>query len=124
MEQFQTPQAPIKSGGSDANTWAMLLHLSQFATYLIPLAGVIAPLVIWQIKKDEMPSIDEHGRIVMNWIISAFIYFVISFLLMFVVIGIFLLSILGILGIVFPIIGAVKAANGEVWHYPLSIKFF
>ncbi|MEM9411171.1 MAG: DUF4870 domain-containing protein [Planctomycetota bacterium] len=123
MEPFQTPQAPLKSNG-DANTWALILHLSQFATYLIPFAGIIAPLVIWQIKKDQMPIIDAHGKIVANWMISVFIYTIISIILMFVVVGIFMLWILGFLVLIFPIIGAVKAASGEVWRYPLSINFF
>jgi uncharacterized protein len=105
--------------------WAMLLHLSQLAGLLVvPVAGLIVPILIWQIKKTELPGIDVHGRIVVNWMISAVLYFLVCFVLAFVLVGFFMLAILGILAIVFPIIGAVKANDGEVWKYPLSISFF
>jgi len=107
----------------DNKQYTMLMHLSQLAGTVIPLAGLAAPIIMWQMKKDQ-PDIDQHGRVIANWIISAFIYGVISFILIFVIVGIFLLLALGICSIVFTIIGAVKANNGELWNYPLSIKFF
>lgn len=102
----------------------MLLHLSLLAGFLVPMAGLIAPIVIWQIKKTELPGIDVHGKIVANWVISAFLYGVGCFLLVFVLVGIPLFIALGIMAIVFPIIGGIKANNGEAWKYPLSIPFF
>lgn len=90
----------------------------------MPFAGLVVPIVIWQLKKDEYPVVDEHGRVVMNWILSMFIYLAAGILLTFILIGIPLLFALGIAALVFPIVGAVKANNGEVWPYPLSIKFF
>src|SRR5262245_15551206 len=100
---------------------AMILHLSCLASLAIPLAGIIAPIVIWQVKKDELPGLDQHGKNAVNWIISELIYIVISALLIFVLIGIPLLIAVAVMGIVFPIIAAVKANNGETWRYPLSI---
>ena len=104
--------------------WALFLHLSLLAGHVIPLAGWIAPILIWQLKKREMPALDPHGKVVVNWILSALIYATVCVILIFVVIGIPLLIVLMLLGIIFPIIGAIKAANGEVWQYPLSIRFF
>jgi uncharacterized Tic20 family protein len=104
--------------------WALFLHLSQLAGFVIPLAGWIAPILIWQLKKQEMPALDAHGKVVVNWILSELIYGTICVILIFVVIGIPLLIVLMLLGIIFPIIGAIKADNGEVWKYPLSIRFF
>ena len=106
------------------NTWAMMIHLTQFAGYAVPLAGMIVPIVLWQIKKNELPGVDVHGRNVVNWILSELIFVVIGIILCFVFIGIPLLWALGILAIVFPIIGGVKAASGEVWRYPMSFQFF
>lgn len=106
----------------EARQWAMFLHLSQLAGFIVPLLGLIAPIVIWQIQKEKYPILDEHGKAVMNWIISELIYMVISFLLIFVVIGIPLLAIFGVLGVIFPIIGGIKANNGELWHYPMTIN--
>jgi uncharacterized Tic20 family protein len=104
--------------------WALLLHLSQFAGMVVPMAGFIAPFVIWQVKKDEYPELDAHGKVVANWLLSFLIYGIVCFLLVFIVIGIPLLIALCLIAVIFPIIGAVKANNGELWPYPLSIKFF
>jgi uncharacterized Tic20 family protein len=104
--------------------WALILHLSQFAGYVVPLAGWIAPLVIWQIKKTEIPGLDAHGKVVANWILSMLIYCSVSGVLMFLLIGFPLLIMFAILGIIFPIIGALKADHGIVWKYPLSLTFF
>ena len=109
---------------AESRMWAMVLHFSVFAGYVVPLAGLIAPIIIWQIKKDQLPEIDAHGKIVMNAIISYIIYGFVSVLLVFVIIGIPLLVALGVVAIVFPIIGGIKANNGELWPYPLTIKFF
>ncbi len=117
------PVAPVDVE-QQTRLWAMLLHLSLLAGFLVPMAGLIAPIVIWQIKKTELPGIDVHGKIVANWVISAFLYGVGCFLLVFVLVGIPLFIALGIMAIVFPIIGGIKANNGEAWKYPLSIPFF
>jgi uncharacterized Tic20 family protein len=101
-----------------------LLHLSLFAGYVVPLAGFIAPLVIWLSMKDESPEIDAHGRVVVNWIITSVIWWAIAIALCMVLIGIPLVIILGAISVIFPIIGAIKASNGVVWKYPTSIEFF
>jgi uncharacterized Tic20 family protein len=54
--------------------WALVLHLSLLAGFIIPLAGMVAPIIIWQLKKEEMPGLDAHGKVVTNWIISSIIY--------------------------------------------------
>jgi uncharacterized protein len=108
----------------ETRMWAMAIHFSVFAGYVIPMAGLIAPIVIWQVYKDKMPELDGHGRIVANFLISMLIYGVVAVLLSFALIGIPLLIALGIFGTVLPIIGGVKASNGEVWPYPLMLKIF
>ena len=116
------PPKPV-SGNKDANQWAMFVHFSLFAGYLLPLAGLLLPIILWQIKKDQYPFVDIHGKIVVNWIISLIIYAAICAVLLFIVIGILGFAILGALTIIFPIIGGIKANQGEVWEYPLTIKF-
>ncbi len=103
--------------------WAMLLHFSIFLVYIVPVAGLVAPLLIWQIKKHELPGIEVHGRNVVNFIISMLFYSIIAILLCFFVIGFALLPILGLIGIVFPIIGGIKANDGIAWSYPMMIRF-
>lgn len=107
---------------NDSKTWAMFLHLSQLANFLVPVAGIVVPILIWQLKKNEMPELDAHGKVVVNWMISAFIYGIGCVLLSFVFIGIPLLFALIAVAIIFPVIGGIKANNGELWQYPLSLK--
>ncbi len=104
--------------------WSMFIHLSVFAGYLIPMAGLVLPIILWQIKKEELPGVDAHGKMVTNFILSMIIYSVVSAVLMVVFIGFFMLIALSVVGIVFPIIGAIKANNGEFYQYPLVIPFF
>jgi len=113
----------IDGVAADVNKWGMFIHLSQFCGYIIPLAGLIVPVVLWQIKKKESNIIDQHGCIVVNWIITELILAIVFIPLCFVLIGIPLLVALTIAGIAFPIVGALKAGNGELWAYPCSINF-
>jgi uncharacterized Tic20 family protein len=103
--------------------YAMFVHFSLLAGLVVPLAGFVLPVVLWQTKKREMPSIDAHGKAVVNWMISSLIYSVACFVLVFVIVGIPLLIALGILSVVFPILGGLKANDGVLWRYPLSITF-
>ncbi len=102
----------------------MLIHITQFCGYVVPLAGWLVPLILWLMKKDESQYIDAQGKIVMNWMLTELIYGFVCFLLTFVVVGIFLFIPLGLIAVIFPIIGAVKANSGELWPYPLSIRIF
>jgi len=103
--------------------WAMFLHFSLLAAFVLPIVGLVAPIIIWQLKKDELPLIDVHGKIVVNWILSMIIYGVISAVMILVLVGIPLLMALGVISVVFPIIGGIKANSGEIWNYPMSLSF-
>lgn len=106
----------------ETRNWAMLLHLSVFAGYIVPMAGLIAPILIWQLKKEQMPELDAHGKEVANFMISTFIYGLACFVLTFLLIGIPLFVVLAIASIVLPILGAIKANNGEFYRYPFLIR--
>jgi uncharacterized Tic20 family protein len=110
--------------GMKPNTYCMLLHLSQLLDCCAPPCGIIAPIVMWAIGKDKNVCVDQHGKVVLNWTISCIIYLFVCLPLCLLLIGIPLLLALVVLSIVFPIIGAVKANDGIVWKYPLSIEFF
>jgi uncharacterized protein len=112
-----------KPWGMEVNTFCMLLHLSQLAGFAVPVLGWALPIVMWAMHKDRYPEIDTHGKIVLNWMISELIYFAICFVLVFVFIGVPLMFVLLLLGVLFPIIGGVKANDGQVWSYPGSIRF-
>jgi hypothetical protein len=116
-------QPPTYLQTPEQKQMGLFLHLSQLANVILFPLGIVLPIVIWQTQKDQMPALDAHGKMVANWMISFTIYMVISIILVLFIIGIPAVIALGIIGIVFPIIGAIKANNGEFWEYPLTIKF-
>ena len=105
-------------------TWAMLCHLTALSFYIgVPFGNILGPLIIWLIKKDEMPTVDQHGKESLNFQISMTIYGLVAGLLTFVLIGFLLLPIVVIAQIVFVVIASIKANNGEAYRYPLTIRF-
>ena len=117
------PQGNMSLQTPDEKQMGLFLHLSQLANVILFPIGIVLPIVLWQMNKDKMPAIDAHGKMVANFMISMTIYLFASILLMFLLIGFLLLPIVGLIGIIFPIIGGMKANNGEFWEYPLTIKF-
>lgn len=116
-------QSPTSLQTQEQKQMGLFLHLSQLLNLVVPFAGIIVPIVLWQTQKDKMPALDAHGKMVVNWFISSFIYTVVSIPLMFILIGIPIFLALLVISIIFPIVAAVKANNGELWEYPLTIKF-
>ena len=106
--------------GSTQNTYLMLMHLSQFASWLIPFVGIIIPILMWTTNKDNNAEVDRHGKNILNFNISYAIY---SVALLVILIGIPLLIVLFGVFAVAIVIASLKANNGEYWEYPLSIKF-
>lgn len=144
------------------NGYCSLMHLSQFSNFLFPGLGLIIPIVMWAIRKNESKFADVNGKIIFNWKISSFIYTSVLVILVIAAALVFgtqialsgignydtfqgmmddnpmkIFSLIGALGIIiipaiaivvldfiFTIIGAIKANKGEVWNYPLSIRFF
>ena len=98
---------------------------------LVPVGSILGPLIVWQIKKNEFPSVDVHGKASLNFQITALIAIVISVFAAFILIHIFcigvifipLASIIGLLDLIFTIIAGIKANNGEDYKYPYSIQF-
>lgn len=114
---------PLTSTPSE-RSYAMSMHITQFASIVIPFAGWLVPLIMWLVKREESAFVNAQGKVIFNWILSSLIYYVGSFILMFILIGWLTLIALVICNIVFIIIGAIRANEGIVWQYPLSIPFF
>ncbi|GHC13367.1 DUF4870 domain-containing protein [Cerasicoccus arenae] len=114
----------ISPSEKDARLWNMLCHLSALAMFTsIPLANILGPLIVWLIKKNEIPSVDQHGKEALNFQISMAIYMAIAAILIFVGIGVILLPVLAIADLILVIIASVKANNGEPYQYPITIRF-
>lgn len=108
----------------ETRQWAMFCHLAGLAwmvCWMAPVVGgVIGTLIIWQIKKDDHPYLDAHGKRAFNFQLSMLIY---AAGLCVTVIGIFLLPVVAVLDVVFTLIAAIRANNGRDYSYPLSIEF-
>jgi len=121
----ENPTSRLSGRDRETNQWAMFIHFSILAGWVIPIGGLIVPILLWQIKKDELPGIVPHAHVVLNWIVSSLVYALICFILVFLVIGIFGFMALGLATVIFAIIGGIKANDGELWPYPGTfIKIF
>ena len=107
----------------DERMWGMFCHLIAFSGYIIPFGSVLGPLVIWLIKKDEMPFVDDQGKESLNFQLSMLIAFIVSLLLTLVLIGFLFLGVLIIYQIVVIIIASIKANDGVKYRYPYTIRF-
>jgi len=118
------PQNPQPPALRQDRTLDVTCHFLSFAGLIgIPFGNILGPLVLWAIKKDEMPSVNEHGKESINFQISMTIYTIIAGLSILLAIGIVLLPAIIVLNLVLVIIAGVKAANGEFYRYPLTIRF-
>jgi uncharacterized Tic20 family protein len=121
----QPPVAEYASGttaSKDERMWAMLCHVVAFAGFLIPFGNIIGPLVIWLLKKEEMPLVNDQGKESINFQITITIGYIISAVLFLVVIGLFLLLALMVCNIIFIIIAAIKANAGVAYRYPWALR--
>jgi uncharacterized Tic20 family protein len=107
----------------DAKTFGMLSHLIAFAGFIFPFGNLIGPLVIWLLKKDEFPFVDDQGKESLNFQISMTIYAMISIILIAVVIGIIMIAAVVILEVAMVIIASIRANEGVKYRYPLTIRF-
>ena len=102
----------------------VVAHLSQLLDFVTGIGGFIVPLVLWLTQREKVHNMDEHGKQILNFQISTFIYSIICIPLIFLFgLGILGFIALGLLVLIFPIINAIKAANGEATYYPISIQF-
>ena len=124
------PQSPQPSQSSqpaqvskEEQNWAMGCHLSALAGFLIPFGNIVGPLIIWLIKRAEMPAVDTNGKEAINFQITVTIAIMACIPLMFILIGIPLMFIIGIGALIMTIMAAVKVSNGDLqYRYPFAIR--
>ena len=112
---FSTPD-------KDARTWAMVCHIAAFAGFLIPFGSIIGPLVVWLLKKESHPFVDEQGREAVNFQITILLLFVLAGFLCLLFIGFLLLPVIGIYALIMTIIGAVRSNDGISYRYPFTLR--
>src|SRR6267143_1063709 len=111
------------STAGNVRTWCIACHLSALAGFVIPGAGhILGPLIIWLVKRGDSPEIDAHGKEALNFQIAMLLYNLVAGVLCLVLIGFALLAILHILNVVFVIIASLRASEGQMYRYPLTIR--
>src|SRR4051812_47100679 len=108
-----TDEMPLTPPTSDEKTLALLSHV---LTFIFP---ILAPLIIYLIKKDESAFIAYHAKESLNFQITLFI---ICFVLFISIIGILLLWVVGILALVLVIVATIRASEGKLYRYPFTIR--
>lgn len=115
--------APHASGlPSDVRNLGMAAHLSSFLGAWVALAFV-GPLVLWLVKRDDHPFIEHHAKEALNFNLSVLLYGAIAGVLSLLLIGLPFLIAIVVAWVILTIVAAVKAANGEGYRYPMTIRF-
>jgi uncharacterized Tic20 family protein len=103
--------------------WAALCHGAAIAGFIIPFVGnILGPMLIWMLKKDAFPLVDDQGKESMNFQIMMSILYVASALLLFLVLGLLLLVGLGMYSLIMIAIATVRTMRGEIYRYPISVR--
>jgi uncharacterized Tic20 family protein len=102
--------------------WAMLAHLLAFVAAYIAL-GFVAPLTVLLVFGPRSAYVRAHAVESLNFNLSWLIYAVVGVILAFLVIGIPILIALGIAYVILVIVASVRANNGQLYRYPLTIRF-
>lgn len=108
---------------SEERNWAMAAHLSALIGYFaVPFGNIIAPLVIYLMKKDQSPFIADQARESLNFQISMTLYVIVAGIMVLILIGFVLLPVLFVAGLVLTIMAAVKASSGTAYRYPFTLR--
>ena len=127
--QYRPPPPPPcgATPGAEERQWAMFAHLSAIVAAVIGLS-FLGPLIIWLVKKDTMPFVDDQGKEALNFNITVLIVFAILWILTFITFGIGILLtgplmfIVGLAALVLVIIAGIKANEGVAYRYPFAIR--
>jgi len=107
---------------------AMFCHLSAivggviFSWLGLPVGNILGPLIIWLMKKDTMPKVNEHGKEALNFQITVSAIILACMALFFLFLPLLLIPVVGIAALILTIIATIKASNGEFYRYPFSLR--
>ena len=102
----------------------IITHLSQLLDLITGIGGFIVPLIIWITQKDKVLGMDTHGKMILNFQISMFLYSLIAVpLILLLGLGLLILIVIGLILLILPIVNAIRVSNDQVPSYPFSIQF-
>jgi uncharacterized Tic20 family protein len=108
---------------AEERNWAVIGHLSALLGLIVWGIGIVlGPLIVWLIKKDTMPFVNDQGKEALNFQITVFLAGLVCSALLFVLIGFPMLALLSVADLVFIIIAAIKASEGVAYRYPVCLR--
>ncbi|MBO3277348.1 DUF4870 domain-containing protein [Pseudomonas schmalbachii] len=113
-------QVPQTQPSREARQWAMFCHYAAFFGLVFPFGNLLGPLIVWQIRRESDPYIDQQGKEAVNFQITVTLAMLISCVLMLVIIGFLLLGLVTIVALVLTIIAGIKANEGVPYSYPFT----
>lgn len=134
-EPYLPPSAPeavapaIPGLSSEERNWAMIGHLSALTGWITGVGYIAGPLIVWLIKKDTMPFAATEAKEALNfnitWCAGVILLAIVAFILTFVLVGIFLWPVVGLIPVgmsVLSIVGGIRASEGRGYRYPFTIR--
>lgn len=117
----------------DERTWALLMHLTLLSYLVLPIVAIVIPIIMWQIKKEDSPFLDDHGREAVNFQISLIIWTIVLPIIAAIAgaitcgVGLILLIPAVLLPYILGIVGMIQAASAanrsEFYRYPMTFRF-
>jgi uncharacterized protein len=117
------PTTPAAEPNKNEQNMGMLCHLLALSGFLVPFGHIIGPLILWMVKREEMPFVDSQGKESLNFQISVTIYGIAAAISVFLLIGFVLLPAVLLFDLVCVIVASIETANGKPYRYPLCIRF-
>jgi uncharacterized Tic20 family protein len=123
MDQTLPTPSPTTVTPSQVRTWCVLCHASALLGLFFHFLGhIFGPLIVWLVKRGDSAEIDAHGKESLNFQLSMLIYDAVAVVLCIVLIGIPILILLWVLNTVLVIVASIKASEGQLYRYPLTIR--
>jgi len=111
-------EQPLYAPNSDERVLAILSHILA----IVPGIGILGPLVIYLVKKDESGFVAENAKESLNFQITIIVAYIISGILVAILIGFFLFAVIGVLNLVLVIVATIKASENRIYRYPFNMR--
>lgn len=122
MDSTQASQ-PQTAGTFNERDMSMWVHLATYTDFLIPTSSIFVKILLWQLNKGKSDFFEKQAKEAINFEITMWLATAISFVLIFVLIGLPLLIVSVAVSWVLPIVAATRSRNGTDYRYPISIRF-
>jgi uncharacterized Tic20 family protein len=105
-----------------ANPNDRLLAVLSHVLAIVPGVGILGPLVIYLVKKDESEFVVANARESLNFQLTIILLYIICWILVLFLVGIFIIWLIPVMNALLVIVASIKASEDKVYRYPISIR--